>query len=142
MGKFCRNECRWFICAFWRRGNHRPGLIDVIAVDACRVNSRPFSMVVVSMYLRSSESDAVDIHFVHGLTGDREKTWKTKKAVALCLRGLVCEDTLTTVQQRPENHLKQVFYCTRGIVFLGTPHYGSGLAHWAESLAKAIGVLK
>jgi hypothetical protein len=27
-------------------------------------------------------------------------------------------------------------------VFLGTPHHGSGLAHWAESLAKAIGVLK
>lgn len=25
---------------------------------------------------------------------------------------------------------------------MGTPHHGSGLAHWAESLAKAIGVLK
>jgi hypothetical protein len=27
-------------------------------------------------------------------------------------------------------------------VFLGTPHHGSGLAYWAERLAKAIGVLK
>lgn len=27
-------------------------------------------------------------------------------------------------------------------MFLGTPHHGSGLAHWAESLARAIGVLK
>jgi hypothetical protein len=27
-------------------------------------------------------------------------------------------------------------------VFLGTPHHGSGLAHWAEALAQAIGVLK
>jgi hypothetical protein len=27
-------------------------------------------------------------------------------------------------------------------VFLGTPHHGSGLAHWAEGLAKAIGILK
>jgi hypothetical protein len=27
-------------------------------------------------------------------------------------------------------------------VFLGTPHHGAGLAHWAESLANAIGVLK
>jgi len=35
-----------------------------------------------------------------------------------------------------------VLHCTRGIVFLGTPHYGSGLAQWAERLAKAIGLLK
>ena len=27
-------------------------------------------------------------------------------------------------------------------MFLGTPHYGAGLARWAESLAKVIGVLK
>ena len=45
-------------------------------------------------------------------------------------------------QQRPERHLKKVLHCTRGIVFLGTPHHGAGLAHWAESLAKAIRVLK
>ncbi|KAH0562800.1 hypothetical protein GP486_002572 [Trichoglossum hirsutum] len=49
---------------------------------------------------------------------------------------------LSTAQQRPERHLKQVLFCTRGIIFLGTPHHGSGLVHWAESLAKAIGVLK
>jgi len=49
---------------------------------------------------------------------------------------------LSTAQQRPERHLKQVLHCTRGIIFLGTPHHGSGLAHWAESLAKVIGVLK
>jgi hypothetical protein len=35
-----------------------------------------------------------------------------------------------------------VLDCTRGIVFLGTPHHRSGLAHWAESLARAIGILK
>jgi hypothetical protein len=45
-------------------------------------------------------------------------------------------------QQRPERHLKKILQCTHGIVFLGTPHHGYGLAHWAESLAKAIGVLK
>jgi hypothetical protein len=49
---------------------------------------------------------------------------------------------LSTAQQRSERHLKQVLDCTRGIIFLGTPHHGSGLAHWAESLAKFIGVLK
>lgn len=45
-------------------------------------------------------------------------------------------------QTRPEKHLKKVLLYTRGIVFLGTPHHGSGLAHWAEALAKSIGVLK
>lgn len=158
--------------------------------------------------LYDGENSIVDIIFVHGLTGDRERTWKIKNAVApwpqtllpskvhnariltfgydayvsnwqgmvsknrignhsmnllaavatyredddtndrpvifVChsLGGLVCEDALFTAQQRPERHLKQVLHCTRGIVFMGTPHHGSGLAHWAESLAKAIGVLK
>lgn len=36
----------------------------------------------------------------------------------------------------------KILHCTRGIVFLGTPHHGSGLAQWAESLARAIGLLK
>ncbi|RMD42381.1 hypothetical protein DV735_g2730, partial [Chaetothyriales sp. CBS 134920] len=49
---------------------------------------------------------------------------------------------LPTAQQQPERHLKQVLECTRGIIFLGTPHHGSGLAHWAESLAKANDVVK
>ncbi|KAJ4304789.1 hypothetical protein N0V90_000317 [Kalmusia sp. IMI 367209] len=45
-------------------------------------------------------------------------------------------------QQRPERHLKRVLQYTHGIIFLGTPHHGSGLAHWAETLAKAVGMLK
>lgn len=35
-----------------------------------------------------------------------------------------------------------MIHCTYGILFLGTPHHGSGLAHWAETLAKAISMLK
>lgn len=31
---------------------------------------------------------------------------------------------------------------TRGVVFLGTPHYGFSLAFWAERLAKVIGILQ
>ncbi len=49
---------------------------------------------------------------------------------------------LAMAQQRPERHLKQILHCTRGIIFLGTPHHGSGLARWAESLAKSIGLIK
>lgn len=158
--------------------------------------------------LYQGENSIVDLIFVHGLTGDRERTWTAKDAtkpwpetllpskvpnariltfgydayisdwrgmvsknrignnamnllaavasyreeddtdncpiIFIChsLGGLVCEDALATAQQRPEAHIKRVLDCCRGIVFLGTPHHGSGLAHWAESLAKAIGVLK
>ena len=49
---------------------------------------------------------------------------------------------LAMAHQRPEKHLKKILNCTRGIIFLGTPHHGSGLAHWAESLAKTIGLIK
>jgi hypothetical protein len=49
---------------------------------------------------------------------------------------------LAMAQQRPEKHLKQILKCTRGIIFLGTPHHGSGLARWAEYMAKTIGLIK
>jgi protein SERAC1 len=38
--------------------------------------------------------------------------------------------------------LKNILQSTRGIIFLGTPHHGLGLARWAEMLAKSIGVIK
>ncbi|RFU30301.1 hypothetical protein B7463_g6063, partial [Scytalidium lignicola] len=158
--------------------------------------------------LHDVEGSLVDIVFVHGLIGDREKTWTAKSGDApwpqvllparipngrfltfgydayvtdwrgmvsknrignhswnllttlatyreddctndrpiifVChsLGGLVCEDALSTARQRPEKHLQKVLHHTRGIIFLGTPHHGSGLALWAERLAKVIGLLK
>ncbi|KAF2497385.1 hypothetical protein BU16DRAFT_457660 [Lophium mytilinum] len=148
--------------------------------------------------LHASENSVVDIIFVHGLTGDREKTWTAKGAASpwphtllaakvpntriltfgydayvsdwkgmvsknrignhamnllsadtrpiifVChsLGGLVCEDALVQAGQRPEDHLRSILHSTHGIVFLGTPHHGSGLAQWAEQIARSIGVLK
>lgn len=45
-------------------------------------------------------------------------------------------------QYSPERHFNQIFNSTRGIVFLGTPHHGSGLSLWAERLAKSLGLVK
>jgi protein SERAC1 len=45
-------------------------------------------------------------------------------------------------QQRPELHLQNILHSTRGIIFLGTPHHGAGLARWAEILATSIGMIK
>src|ERR1700761_1731205 len=45
-------------------------------------------------------------------------------------------------QQRPDKHLKRVLIRTHGILFLGTPHHGSGIALWAKHIANAIGILQ
>lgn len=41
-----------------------------------------------------------------------------------------------------EKHLNNILEYTRGVVFLGTPHSGSGFAVAAEALAKWIGALR
>ncbi|KAK3680817.1 Alpha/Beta hydrolase protein [Podospora appendiculata] len=58
------------------------------------------------------------------------------------LGGLVCEDALVTARQRSERHLQSILRSTRGIIFLGTPHHGAGLAKWAEVLSQSIGLVK
>jgi pimeloyl-ACP methyl ester carboxylesterase len=58
------------------------------------------------------------------------------------LGGLVCEDTLVTSRQRSEPHLQNILHSTRGIIFMGTPHHGAGLATWAERLSRSIGLVK
>jgi hypothetical protein len=38
--------------------------------------------------------------------------------------------------------LKAILRATRGIIFLGTPHSGSGLATWAERISRALEIIK
>lgn len=45
-------------------------------------------------------------------------------------------------QQRTEEHLRNIVRSTHGIVFLGTPHHGAGLARWAEIFASFLGHIK
>ncbi|RYP56688.1 hypothetical protein DL769_009878 [Monosporascus sp. CRB-8-3] len=49
---------------------------------------------------------------------------------------------LVTLKGRPERHFQDILRSIRGIAFLGTPHYGAGLAQWAELLSRFIGVIK
>ena len=41
-----------------------------------------------------------------------------------------------------DEYLQNILTYTKGILFLGTPHGESGLARWAELLAKSIGLMR
>lgn len=58
--------------------------------------------------------------------------------VAHSLGGLVCEDALLSSKASPEEHLQRIVNCTWGILFLGTPHSGSGLASTVGRLVPII----
>lgn len=49
---------------------------------------------------------------------------------------------LLSSRNSAEEHHLAILQHTRGILFLGTPHHGSGLARWAELLAEFIGLAK
>lgn len=157
--------------------------------------------------LHDCPNAAVDVCFVHGLTGNRDSTWtasgqstpwpetllppKLSKAriltygydayivrksvasanrlidhsknlltdltadraccnassrplifVAHSLGGLVCKEAILLSRNNPEPHLRSIFDCIKGIIFMGTPHKGSWMADWAKIPASAIGLVK
>jgi protein SERAC1 len=62
--------------------------------------------------------------------------------VAHSLGGLVCKETILLSRDNPERHLRKIFKCTKGIIFMGTPHTGSCMANWAKIPASALGIVK
>ncbi|KAL4891316.1 hypothetical protein BDV59DRAFT_183051 [Aspergillus ambiguus] len=41
------------------------------------------------------------------------------------LGGLVCKKAILSSRNSPDAHLRNIFNCTRGVIFMGTPHKGS-----------------
>ncbi|KAI9150668.1 Agmatine deiminase [Paramyrothecium foliicola] len=79
------------------------------------------------------------------LAAHREKDdTDSRPIIFIChsLGGLVCEDALVISRDRRETHLQSISHHTCGIVFLGTPHRGSGLAKWAKLMSQSLGILK
>ncbi|KAI1452410.1 Alpha/Beta hydrolase protein [Annulohypoxylon moriforme] len=62
--------------------------------------------------------------------------------VAHSLGGLISEDALVWSKDSAEKHLQKIAECTRGILFLGTPHSGSGFAVAAGALARYLNLVK
>ncbi|KAI9695703.1 MAG: hypothetical protein M1820_008466 [Bogoriella megaspora] len=75
------------------------------------------------------------------LVGLREDTDTEERKIIFVvhsLGGLVTERALQLSESNAEKHLTQIERNTLGIVFLGTPHTGSGLAPFATSVARAL----
>ncbi|KAI9855850.1 MAG: hypothetical protein M1813_009369 [Trichoglossum hirsutum] len=62
--------------------------------------------------------------------------------VAHSLGGLVTEDAIFIASGSAEIHIRQVGTCTTAIAFLGTPHFGSDLAGWAEFGGRIAKIMK
>jgi protein SERAC1 len=58
------------------------------------------------------------------------------------LGGLVCNEAILLPRNNPEAHLRGIFDCTNGIIFMGTPHKGAWMADWANMPASALGLVK
>ncbi|KAK3339690.1 Alpha/Beta hydrolase protein [Lasiosphaeria hispida] len=84
-------------------------------------------------------------NLLHDLTTNRAHSNMSSRPlifVAHSLGGLVCKRVLLLSQNNPESHLRNIFGCVTGIIFLGTPHRGSWMADWARMPASALGVVK
>jgi hypothetical protein len=62
--------------------------------------------------------------------------------VAHSLGGLVCKKAILRSRNNPDAHLRNIFNCTKGVIFMGTPHKGSWIADWAKISAGALGLVK
>ncbi|KAH1584875.1 hypothetical protein KXX69_009137 [Aspergillus fumigatus] len=53
-----------------------------------------------------------------------------------------CARALVVSSRSVEKYLRSVFNCTFGLAFMGTPHHGSDMAQWAETMRKFTSVFK
>ncbi|KAL8364903.1 hypothetical protein RB595_003946 [Gaeumannomyces hyphopodioides] len=84
-------------------------------------------------------------NFLNDLTTDRASCEARSRPlifVAHSLGGLVCKEAILHSRNHPEPHLRNIFDCTKGIIFMGTPHKGSWMADWGQISAKAVGLVK
>ncbi|KAJ4269683.1 hypothetical protein NW762_001351 [Fusarium torreyae] len=84
-------------------------------------------------------------NFLNDLATERAHSTASSRPlviVAHSLGGLVCKEAILLSRNNPEPHLRDIFKCIKGIVFMGTPHRGSWMADWARIPASALGLVK
>ncbi len=84
-------------------------------------------------------------NLLNDLTNDRASSHASSRPailVAHSLGGLVCKEAFLLSRNNPEPHLRGLFECVVGVIFLGTPHKGSWMADWAKIPASGLGLVK
>ncbi|KAJ4245979.1 hypothetical protein NW762_013723 [Fusarium torreyae] len=84
-------------------------------------------------------------NLLHDLAAERSSADAATRPlifVAHSFGGIVCKVAMIKSRNNPEPHLRNIFDCTKGIAFMGTPHRGSWLADWARIPARALGIIK
>lgn len=83
-------------------------------------------------------------NLLNDLTNERQGDVSSRPLifVAHSLGGLVCKEAILQSRNHPELHLRGIFECVSGIIFMGTPHRGSWIADWAKIPVSALGPFK
>ena len=84
-------------------------------------------------------------NLLNDLTTDRAQCNASTRPIifiAHSLGGLVCKEAILLSRNNPEAHLRSIFDCVKGIVFMGTPHKGSWMSEWARIPARVLGFVK
>ncbi|KAK1832144.1 hypothetical protein QBC39DRAFT_257317 [Podospora conica] len=186
---------------------------QLVAIKQRRIDETPGATFPSGLKVLYQGDDCiVDIVFVHGLTGDRERTWRHEEEqlpwpekllpqkipncrvltfgydayvtdlkglgrmvststvsdhgsslvmslgnlrtedgtstrplifVTHSLGGIVCKEGLCyAARKEGDQRLRMLYSSTCGVLFMGTPHQGSSLAHWAQGIAKTLGFVK
>ncbi|KAF2183348.1 hypothetical protein K469DRAFT_728103 [Zopfia rhizophila CBS 207.26] len=92
-------------------------------------------MLGLSDPLHDSADAIADIVFVHGLQGDRVKTWTdepTERPIILVVHSLGGL-ALLSGDNSPDEFTRKVSSSVKRIAFMGTSHRGSDKAKWAET---------
>ena len=85
------------------------------------------------------------LNLLNDLTTDRASYNASSRPlifVTHSLGGLICKEAILLSRNNPESHLRDIFNCIKGIIFMGTPHKGSWMAEWAKIPASALGLIK
>ena len=85
------------------------------------------------------------LSLLNDISMERERTNTESRPlffVVHSLGGLVLKKALCTASTRAsaDAHLQAVGSCTKGIIFMGTPHAGSNMASWADAIGRILQV--
>jgi hypothetical protein len=130
------------------KGQSQPWPQSLLApqLQSARILTYGYDAYVVKRSVASSNR-LIDhaSNLLNDLTNDRAHRHASDRAlifVAHSLGGLVCKEAILQSRNNPEGHLRNIFECTKGVIFMGTPHMGSWMADWARLPASALGMVK